>query len=121
MARRLTVHKVIKSVLHPSYDHESGIEDPSLSLPIGIPYSNDEIRSPPRKREFTTRTFPASTLKSYIYVPLINNSLTIFNIVVGGYLRNFNNACKELIIVLLLIIYYYNNYIYIVIICFGTE
>ena len=59
MARRLTVHKVIKSVLDPSYDHESGIEDPSLSLPIGIPYSNDETRSPPRKREFTTRTFPS--------------------------------------------------------------
>ena len=40
MARRLTVHKVIESVLHLSDDHESGIEDPRLSLPIGIPYSN---------------------------------------------------------------------------------
>ena len=80
MARRLTVHKVIESVLHPSYDHESGIEDPSLSLPIGILYSNDETRSPARKREFTTRTFP---------VLPINSSLTIINIRVGGYLRNY--------------------------------
>ena len=64
MARRLTVHKVIESILDPSYDHETGIEDPSLSLPVGIPYLNDETRSPPRKREFTTRTFPASVLKS---------------------------------------------------------
>ena len=50
MVRRLRVHKVIESVLHLSDDHESGIEDPSLSLPIGIPYSNDETRSLPRKR-----------------------------------------------------------------------
>ena len=35
MARRLTVHKVIESVLDPSNGHESGIEDPSLSLSIG--------------------------------------------------------------------------------------
>ena len=55
MARQLTVHKIIGSVLDPSYYHEAGIEDPSLSLPIGIPYSNDETHSPPRKLEFTTQ------------------------------------------------------------------
>ena len=65
IARRLIVHKVIESVLHPSYDHESGIEGPSIPLLIGIPYSNKETHSPPREREFTTRTFPASALKSY--------------------------------------------------------
>ena len=48
-----------ESVLHRSYDHESGIEDPSLFLPIGIPYSNDETRSPPRKREFHHTHFPS--------------------------------------------------------------
>ena len=68
MARRLIVHKVIESILDRSNGHESGIEDPSLSLPIGIPYSNDGTHSPPRKRDFTTRTFPAS---------------------VGGYLCNY--------------------------------
>ena len=57
MARRLTVHKVIESVLDPSNVHWSGIADPSLSVPIGIPYSNDKTRSPPRKRDFTTRTY----------------------------------------------------------------
>ena len=36
MARQLTVHKVIESVLDPSNGHESGIEDPSLSLPIVV-------------------------------------------------------------------------------------
>ena len=64
MARRLTVHKVIESVLDRSDVQGSGIADTSLSLPIGIPYSNEKTRSPPRKHDITTRTFPASALKS---------------------------------------------------------
>ena len=64
MARRLTVHKVIESVLHPSYDHESGIEDPSLSLPIGIPCSNDETRtrSPPHALSQPARLNPITLI-----------------------------------------------------------
>ena len=65
-----TVHKVIESVLHPSYDHESGIEDPGLSLPIGIPYSNDETRSPHAKASSPHALSQPARLNP---IPLINN------------------------------------------------
>ena len=61
MARRLMVNKVIESTLDPSYDGESGIEDPSFPLPIGILHSDDETCSLPHKREFTTRTLSIPT------------------------------------------------------------